>query len=315
MPTRHVCKQNDHISKVADQYGYRNWQTVWDANKDRLSRSSPNTLYKGRTRAGNGDYLDIPDPSTLPASGGVDAHHPFTVGTDTLQLRVRVFKDDMTPLKNAPYELRVAGIPTTYTGNTTDEGLIEHELRAGSATAVLTVQMSAEDSDATASTSGAPASTTPASTPAPRRGAVPVTWHLEIGGLNPIKESAPDEFCISGVQQRMNNIGLNTGPIDGLLGPNTRAAIGAFQRMYGLLGQPGVEEGVPDVSQTQTKLYDFHDGPTPPALPGAAASSSSNGSTPSGGNTSGTPSGASPATNSRGQTPPPVPPRPARTPP
>lgn len=40
------------------------------------------------------------------------------------------------------------------------------------------------------------------------------------------------------VQKRLSELGYEAGPIDGILGPRTRAAIKAFQRAKGL-GQDG----------------------------------------------------------------------------
>lgn len=266
MPTKHFCKNNDHISKIAAEYGFRNWQTIWDANKDRLKRADPNVLYKGRSLNGNGDYLEIPDRDTTPESRGIDAHHTFQVNTDQLMLRLRIFKDDFTPLKDTPYELVVDGVPTPYKGKTDDKGLIEHPIAPTSEKATLTLRVKDADAQPASPPGKAPSSAPARKEPAPVRGDVPVTWELRIGALNPIKESAPDELCVSGVQQRLNNLCLNSGPIDGILGPNTRAAVKAFQTLFRITSD-GARDGTPDRAWTQAVLFDLHDGPNPPAVP------------------------------------------------
>jgi peptidoglycan hydrolase-like protein with peptidoglycan-binding domain len=45
---------------------------------------------------------------------------------------------------------------------------------------------------------------------------------------------------VTGIQQRLANLGYDPGPIDGILGPETRAALANFQLDYGLprTGQP-----------------------------------------------------------------------------
>ncbi|MCS6863044.1 MAG: peptidoglycan-binding protein, partial [Abditibacteriales bacterium] len=53
-------------------------------------------------------------------------------------------------------------------------------------------------------------------------------WPLLIGHLNPM-ENTPDNG-VSGYQARLRNLGYNPGPIDGICGPRTRAAVRAFQR-------------------------------------------------------------------------------------
>ena len=57
----HVCKNNDHISKIAADNGFKSWHTIWDANKDSVKRVDPNLLFKGGRLATGGDNLKIPD--------------------------------------------------------------------------------------------------------------------------------------------------------------------------------------------------------------------------------------------------------------
>jgi hypothetical protein len=64
------------------------------------------------------------------------------------------------------------------------------------------------------------------------------------------------------VQQRLNNINLNTGPIDGINGANTTAAITTFQDLAAISDKVA-KAGVSDKAMTQAKLQKVHDGPTP----------------------------------------------------
>ena len=82
--------------------------------------------------------------------------------------------------------------------------------------------------------------------------------------MNPILEEAPDAQCVSGIQQRLNNLGFLCGLEMGVLNDNTREAIRSFQKTYGLTidGQPSVE--------VQKKLAQIHDKPNsvvPPVQP------------------------------------------------
>jgi peptidoglycan hydrolase-like protein with peptidoglycan-binding domain len=72
-----------------------------------------------------------------------------------------------------------------------------------------------------------------------------------------VKEEAPTSECISGIQQRLNNLNINAGPVDGIYGPNTRAAIAAFQKLYKLSIAKG-HEGEPNET-TRNMLFDIHD--------------------------------------------------------
>jgi hypothetical protein len=69
--------------------------------------------------------------------------------------------------------------------------------------------------------------------------------HLSIGGLDPHTE-------ISGIQARLSNLGFDTGPVDGVMGPRTEQALRDFQDQYNL-----TVTGRPDES-TCEKLKNVH---------------------------------------------------------
>jgi len=93
---------------------------------------------------------------------------------------------------------------------------------------------------------------------------VEVAFHLSVGALNPIgdPELAPDDKCVAGVQQRLNNLAFDSGVVDGLLGDDTKAAIRRFQRRF----QMAKVDGEPS-RDVQHKLRDFHDKETGTAPP------------------------------------------------
>jgi hypothetical protein len=68
---------------------------------------------------------------------------------------------------------------------------------------------------------------------------------LVLGGIDPVEQ-------ITGVQARLNNLGYNAGAVDGVLGPQTKAALESFQHGAGL-----PETGQLDV-QTRSALVDKH---------------------------------------------------------
>lgn len=62
----------------------------------------------------------------------------------------------------------------------------------------------------------------------------PFTWQLQLGQLPAIE-------TLQGVQSRLNNLGLDAGPVDGLMGSQTRGAVKRFQIAHKLTvdGNPG----------------------------------------------------------------------------
>jgi hypothetical protein len=93
------------------------------------------------------------------------------------------------------------------------------------------------------------------------QGDMGMSWDLMIGALNPIQEEAPDADCLSGVQQRLNNLRFDCGAITGVMNDQTRDSITAFQHTYGV-----TESGAPDPA-TQAKLQEVHDKPDSTAKP------------------------------------------------
>src|SRR6266545_2140178 len=255
MPKKHPIKVNDHISKLARQYGFNDWKKLWDANgKLKKKRSNPNILFKtDRSNTSPPEILEIPLPTDKKEKKGTEVHWVFNLVGQKLFLRLRILKDDFKAIQNADYTLKVDGTaaPPEKKGKTDGNGQIEMEIPADAQNGELTVRIKAEDSE-----TEAPAGDDPNSDPNTRRGDVPITWALKIGALNPIQEKAPDKWCISGVQQRLNNLAFNTGPVDGILGSNTRAAVRAFKSLY----QVGSKDDKPG-DETQSKLFDVHDKP------------------------------------------------------
>jgi hypothetical protein len=270
MSTNHVCQGNDHISSLTATAGFADWHTIWNANPELQNRrANPNMLFKG-DRTAQGDVIKIPDVEEGRESGGTEAEHSFVVSSQKVFLRMRILKDDFTGVADADFELTIPGVAAPFTGKTNAQGQFEVEIPRNTQTATLAVRVPAGATD----TSGGQAQEPPEDSFGGPRGPVPVVWQLQVGALNPIMQNAPNKWCIAGVQQRLNNLGLNTGPVDGILGPNTDKAVKAFQETFGL--NP---DGKPGQGETQPKLVEVHDKPdsilgpkpTPAAAPAGAA--------------------------------------------
>src|SRR6267154_2802872 len=219
MSTKHVCKDADHISKIAADAGFVHWKTVWDENGSLSSkRSNPNILFKGDKLHTTGDTVTVPDHDPGKNDAATEVFNAFTIAGDKLFLRLRILKDDFTAMANASYTLTVDGVVAPFTGKTNGQGQIEKEIPRVCTHATLTVSVPAAPAPGGAGTCAES----------------PVTWQLQVGRLNPLMENAPTKFCVSGVQQRLNNLGISTGPVDGINGKLTGAAIRVFQRLFKL---------------------------------------------------------------------------------
>ena len=262
----HICKNNEHIGNLAAKYDFFDWNTLWDTNQN-LKRANPTVLYKARF---GGDIVKYPEKEEKKETCQVDKEHVFQVPTYKMWLRLRILNEAFAPIKDTNYELEVENVEKPFKGKTKG-GLIEHEIPVNASKATLALLLKAEDTDPPPppppDNEGSDTKPAPAKPkkPQPVRGDVPITWKLKIGKLNPIDEKAPNDRCVSGFQQRMNNLALNSGPVDGILGPNTKAAIKAFQDLYQIKTQKGYE-GIPD-GRTHGKLVAVHDGPNPVPQP------------------------------------------------
>ncbi len=236
MAKKHKCTDNDHISKIAAQYNYFDWETVWNSSDNKSlkkKRSNPHLLFKGdKTWSGrNGDTVNLPDKKGTDKQNSDSEYTYKIVESKKLYLNLRILAIDFSPIKNAQYELKIAGKTAPYTGSTDGKGEIcIEDLPVLAQKGALVVRKPEGDSE------------------------IPVTWELKIGKLNSIMESAPNKWCTSGVQQRLNNLGIDCGPVDGICGLNTKVAIEKFQCMFKLQ-----KDGKAGQKETQPKLVEVHD--------------------------------------------------------
>jgi hypothetical protein len=144
-----------------------------------------------------GDELMIPivDPAEYP-SCATDQRHKFVISAAVNRICI-VIRDELNnPIKGIEYIIDITGYPQIKE-KTGDDGMVKAEV--------------AEDLDSARLTF-----------PQLNR-----SYVLEIGQLDPVGR-------ITGVQQRLRNLGFDPGPIDGIIGPLTRAAISRFQSWKGM---------------------------------------------------------------------------------
>lgn len=175
MATYHTVKQGDYLSRIAQKYGFADYQTIWDdaQNADlKKKRQNPNVLYPG-------DKLFIPEKEEKEVPGATEQRHKFKVKRKPLKLRLVLEDVDFQPLSNKKCVLYVDGEKFELTSEL--NGLVEHDIPPTAQQARLLV----EDDNA------------------------PVTLEVPIliGHLDPIGTA-------SGQKARLNNLGYFAGPLD-----------------------------------------------------------------------------------------------------
>lgn len=143
-----------------------------------------------------GDRIFIPDIELAEESVFTDQRHKFRVKRQLVHLRIQ-FLEEGEPCANQPYLLQVGG--QAISGSTNSNGELDEVIPAHETMAQLRF--------------GEPD--------------VSQDYTLGLGALDPIDS-------ISGVQARLQNLGYDPGPIDGLNGPRTKGAVSEFQEEVGL---------------------------------------------------------------------------------
>jgi N-acetylmuramoyl-L-alanine amidase len=199
MSVLYTVKRGDCLSSIAAAHGFVRWQTIYEHEQNaglRTRRPNPNVIHPG-------DQIFIPDLTPRKAPRPTGGTHFFKLKRKATRLRVVLRDDEGDPLSGKSYELQVVG--RTFAGVTPASGLIEHPIDARERRAVLRVWMAERDGDALPD----------------------IEWEVEVGDLDPASE-------VTGVQERLKNLGFDCGDVDGIVGPRTRAALRAFQHAASL---------------------------------------------------------------------------------
>ncbi len=249
-----------------------------------------------------GDTIKVKEPLTKAESGATDAHHMFQIKAAKVKLRIRVLNEKLKPIQNAKYRLVVDGIrrPLGTTGLLGSEfaanGMVDVAVPEMAHAGVLIVRYQPEGlkekvrdwpvdiqgvdvaaagvAAPVAAAPGAAAAVIPAAIAGPLTQAeaetkeeaetVEIRFSLRIGRLDPIKDKsgAPDAKFVTGMQQRLNNIGIEAGRIDGLDDDEFKSAVKRFQKRFKIDPADGVSNDA-----TQQKMVDFYSVETgaPPA--------------------------------------------------
>jgi LysM repeat protein len=214
MATDYFVQQGDYLSKIAKEFGFSDYRTIWnhpDNSELKSKRQNPNVLYPG-------DKLVIPDRNLREESCAVDKSHNFKVKRPVLRLRLVLEDAYEKPIANAQCVLTIDGDSRTIT--TDGEGKIDEPLEPGTTSAAIIIQ----DPKQTHLNS--------------------VRIPIKIGHLDPLEE-------VSGQRARLKNLGYFPGTVDDKDDPAFVTAVERFQAEHGLTvdGIPGpkTQEKLKDV--------------------------------------------------------------------
>lgn len=185
----------------------------WPTVWDHPANSELKSLRKNPNVLNPGDEVFIPEIEIVEKAKATDQKHKFKLKGEKVKYKLRLMRLG-EPRKNEKYTLLLDS-GQSIEGTTDGDGNLEQEIPAETKSARLLLEGGKEEK------------------------------FLRIGHLNPITE-------ISGIQQRLNNLGYQAGPEDGAMNDQLRKALSAFQGRYGLK-----QTGEPDEA-TRAKLEAIH---------------------------------------------------------
>jgi hypothetical protein len=177
MSSYHTVVQGEHLSGIANKYGFSSYKTIWDHGQNaelKNQRKNPNVIFPG-------DRVFIPDKGEKKYSRNTEKRHPFKVKTEKLKLRLILEDIYEKPIANAKVELSIDN--EEYKLTTDGQGKIEQEIKPTDEHGFLTIK----DTQTAINE---------------------ILILIKIGNLDPVDK-------ISGQEARLNNLGYFAGPLDG----------------------------------------------------------------------------------------------------
>lgn len=121
MSTRHTVVAGEHLSGIANRYGFRDPATIWDDPQNASLRSSRDSHVLSP-----GDELFIPEKQPKVESCATTEVHAFKAKVATMKLRLCVRDFDNRPISGVACRLEINGVPSALTSD--GDGFIEKEI-------------------------------------------------------------------------------------------------------------------------------------------------------------------------------------------
>lgn len=105
MSIQHTVIAGDHLSAIADQYGFKDYLTIWDHPDNaalKQQRADPHVLQPG-------DVVTVPDRLDKSENRATGSSHRFRVAARPLKLRIALKDFDNQPISGAACVLTVDG--------------------------------------------------------------------------------------------------------------------------------------------------------------------------------------------------------------
>jgi hypothetical protein len=118
----HVVEQGEHLSSIAEKYGFLDFQTIWnDAENAALrdKRKNPHVLMPG-------DKVFIPDMKLKNEARSTGAKHTFKIKPDQLKLKVLIEDVDGEPIEDEVVGVLIEG---TASREKLPGGLLEKDIK------------------------------------------------------------------------------------------------------------------------------------------------------------------------------------------
>ncbi|MBL8240464.1 MAG: peptidoglycan-binding protein [Bryobacterales bacterium] len=212
----HTVVDGDTLVGIADQYGFRNWEIIWNHEKNaplRAQRPDPQILL-------DGDSVWVPKKEPKLYECETTKKHTFRLKKLWAIFRAKMKDENGTPYGERAYKLTVDG--QDFHGKTDGEGLVEQKVPPRAKTGDLTLW------------------------PDPNNLREVLTWKLQLGHLDPAA-------TVTGVQARLKNLGYYMGELDGQANAGMKAALAAFQSEHGLAPTGELDEAT---SATLEEIHD-----------------------------------------------------------